>query len=77
MKKVMQKINNFFFEIIYNILLFLYSKGDCSMYSHLIMLYSARILDGKMTIDEVPLGLRAKVRKYLEDQGYDFDATEE
>lgn len=35
----------------------------------LAMLWASRIMDGKNTYDEVPKGLKAKVKKILEDAG--------
>lgn len=42
--------------------------------SYLVMLFSAEIMEGNITINEVPAGLKTKVKLYLESLGYEFDA---
>ena len=41
--------------------------------SYLVMLFSAEIMEGNITIEEVPAGLRAKTKTYLESVGYEFN----
>lgn len=41
--------------------------------SYLVMLFASEILECNRTIEEVPAGLRAKTKAYLESVGYEFN----
>lgn len=43
--------------------------------SYLVMLFTNEIMEGNIKIDDVPVGLKAKVKAYLESLGYDFNAN--
>lgn len=45
------------------------------MPSCLVMLFSSEIMEGNIKIEDVPAGLKAKVKNYLEKLGFDFNAT--
>jgi|GEM_PF-5053099 hypothetical protein len=42
--------------------------------SYLVMLFTNEIMEGNITIEDVPAGLKSKVKSYLESLGYDFNA---
>jgi len=64
-------------RILYHLLLFIYFlvKGsDIMKPSYLVMLFTNEIMEGNITIEDVPAGLKSKVKSYLESLGYDFNA---